>query len=89
MQSLGEKFLKKANLQSESVPGIPLIELYGKSRIYMEYHKGIIQYTEHEITIQSGLGSLRAEGEQLEISCISEQYLVITGKIRQVRWEDE
>ena len=87
-QSFGEKLMCAANLQSETLPGVPLIEMYGSSRVFVENHGGISLYTSEEIGVNTKIGTILIRGKNLKISCISDQHLVISGQIFQIFREE-
>lgn len=80
---------KNRVLRDTPMPGVPLAEIIGNRRILIENHQGIIAYADDEICIKAGKGSLRIEGAQLELECISQDRVVITGHIHCVRLSSE
>lgn len=80
-KSLIEKITTAADLSAEPVPGMPLIEIAGTNRVYVENHKGVALYTDTEIHVKVKYGYVRFCGCKLSLSCISKEYLMITGKI--------
>lgn len=71
----------------EEVRGRTLAELYGKERLLVEHHKGIVSYGQECIRIGTTFGFLIAEGVNLRLCCMSRTQLVICGEIRCVRME--
>ena len=85
---IGERVLLGANLHSEAVPGELLVEIYGASRVFMENHRGVVLYTDHEIVVNSKLGCITITGAELNITYMSETTLVIVGSINQISREE-
>lgn len=65
-----------------------LIEIYGKERLLVEQHRGILAYGDECIRIGTSFGSLTVEGAQLRLCCMSRQQVVIRGRIDAVRTEE-
>ncbi len=76
-----DKVALHVQLPGESIPGMPLVEIYGYQRILVENHKGVIMYGCNEIRIKVSYGQLSICGSGLELVRMTKQQLVITGKI--------
>jgi len=76
-----ERFAQGADLQGEALPGQSIVELFSDRRILIEHHRGVLQYSDCEICIRLKFGLLRICGCQLELAKMSNQQLVITGRI--------
>ena len=79
-----EHAMLKANLPGETLPGMPLVEIFGKRRVLIENHSGVNCYTETEIHINSKLGCVQIFGDRLQLARVSKECLVITGDIHKV-----
>lgn len=77
MQRLAEEM----DLPGEPLPGQPLIELAGDRRLLIEHHRGVTQYSREEICIKVSYGHIRVRGECLELSRMTGEQLVISGRI--------
>ncbi len=86
-QSMLKRLTEGTDLCQELIPGTPLIEITGTSRVYIENHRKIFLYTETEIHIGVKYGMIVIEGEGLTFSCIAKEYLVVTGHIFGVHLE--
>lgn len=71
----------RMDLQAEPIPGKPALELLGENRLVVEHHQGILDYSREEILIRVNYGSILVTGENLELSFMSDQQLIITGRI--------
>lgn len=79
----GKNFLRTVTdtVGMESLPGVPLVEIYNNKRILIENHQGILSYECHEIHIRMRYGRICICGENLELRRMSKEQLVITGCI--------
>ena len=80
-----EKLFKRisfgAELPSETIPGMPLVEILGTQRVLIENHKAVTMYSCREIRVKVSYGQLNICGTGLELARMSKQQLVITGQI--------
>lgn len=76
-RSFTERFLLPANI----VRGIPRTTLYGGSELLTENHAGLKSYTRQCIEIKTRDGVLRVLGDDLELSAMTKQDIVIRGFI--------
>ena len=66
---------------AEPLPGIPVVELAGDRRVLIENHHGVREYGRQKIRVQVLFGQICVCGECLELSQMSKEQLVITGRI--------
>ena len=64
-----------------------LAELYGRDRLLVEHHRGILSYGTRCICIAATFGVLVVEGENLRLCCMSPSQLVIRGTLESLRME--
>ncbi len=69
------------DLPLDVVCDIPRIELMGKSEIWVENTRGILDYNENCIKINTTVGILKIEGDELLIESISDESVNIKGTI--------
>lgn len=64
-----------------------LAEIYGRDRLLVEQHKGIVSYGTECIRISATFGELVVEGKDLRLCCMSRSQLVIRGRLESLRME--
>ncbi len=69
-------------LIAESLPKRPIIELCGDTRLYIERHLGVYEYSQDEIHIGTCFGKLVVRGCSLKLSSMSKECLIINGQIQ-------
>ncbi len=79
----------KKQLQPDAIRPRTLAELYGTERLLVEQHRGILGYGTECIRIAATFGQLVVEGEDLRLCCMSRSQLVIRGKLRSLRAEED
>lgn len=79
-----QKLATLTDLTSESLPGLPLVEIAGNCRVFVERHQGVIAYNTEQIQIKVAFGQICVCGCNLELMQMNKTQLVITGKIQAV-----
>lgn len=80
-----ERLALKAEMEEELLPGQSLVELFGAGRVLIEHHLGVTVFTCDEICIRMKYGILQICGQRLEMEKMSNEMLVITGRIDSLR----
>ena len=79
-----QQLVESVDLQDEAIPGQPLIEISGQSRVLIEHHKGVIRYTNEAIGVRVKYGSVLICGKDLTLMKMTKQQLIISGIIESV-----
>ena len=82
-----EKAAEMFCLPEEVLIGLPKIVMTGNRRIQLEYHKGLLEYSESLIIINCGKSLLRVKGDNMEIVSMTAEELLITGLILSFEFE--
>ena len=80
-----QKIADSADLSSESLPGVPVVELAGDRRVLIERHRGVTGYSREEICVKVSYGQVCVCGCGLELKHMTKEQLVISGRIDCVR----
>ena len=76
-----QKLADSADLTGETLPGVPILEIAGDSRVLIEQHEGVLQYSREEIGIRVSYGIVVVHGCNLELMKMTKEQLVISGQI--------
>lgn len=71
-------------LPKDIVMDLPKVVLIGNIQLNISNHKGIIEYTQNIIRINSSIGIFKIEGENLELKTILLEEIVIIGNIEKI-----
>lgn len=82
-----EALLEEAELPGELLPGQSLLELAGQTRALIEGHDGITEYHTERIRVRVKYGEVCICGSGLELTRMTKEQLVITGRIQTVTLE--
>ena len=72
------------NLHGEPVPGITLAEIWGSGRLLIEHHSGVVGYSPEQVLISVSYGQMKVTGENLVLSLMTKEKIIISGRIREV-----
>lgn len=80
-----QKLADDADLSSEPLPGVPIVEIAGESRVLIERHCGMTEYSTERICVKVRYGCVCVCGCGLELTRMSMEQLVISGRIDSVQ----
>ena len=83
-----EALLEEAELPGELLPGQSLLEVAGQSRALVEGHDGISEYGTERIRVRVKYGAVCICGDGLELTRMTKEQVVISGRIRSVALEE-
>ena len=72
-------------LENETLPMVPVIEIAGDKRVLIERHSGITEYSCEKIGVRVRYGTVCICGNGLEVTRMSGEQLVISGRIDAVQ----
>lgn len=70
----------------ETAAGAPQVTVTGTGRLRVENHRGLVDYSEEELTLAAAGFLLRVRGEGLELLAMTDLELVVTGSIRSLEY---
>ena len=82
-----EQLEEKARLPGEALSGELKLSVTGGKRALVENHRGILSFDSSLVTVAARRGRVLLRGEGLYIAAMSEQWMLICGKIQGVDWE--
>lgn len=86
MLELRSKIARKLNIPEDISDGLPIVTITGKCELYIENYRGIIEYSKHQIRIQTKCGRICITGEELEIVYYTNTDMKITGKLETMNY---
>ncbi|WP_078552777.1 sporulation protein YqfC [Bacillus alkalicellulosilyticus] len=77
------------DLPADVLMDLPRITMIGQLHIYIENHRGVLQFSNEELRLLLSQGQLLIKGEQFVIKTILPEELLLEGKIDQVIYINE
>lgn len=87
MRKFDEDIAERFQLPPEAVENVPCVTLSGSSRVLVENHRGLLEYTSELIDINAGRGLVRVKGEGLLIRAMDRRQILVSGRISGVDLE--
>ncbi|WP_078428846.1 sporulation protein YqfC [Alkalihalobacterium alkalinitrilicum] len=85
-----KKFLTdQMELPADVLMDLPRITMIGQIHIYIENHRGVLQFSNEELRLLLSQGQLLIKGEQFVIKTILPEELLLEGKIDKVIFINE
>ena len=87
-EQLAERFAEAASMPRDVVMGAYVITITGRNEICIENYRGILEYTDLLIRVQTKSGQIRLSGKNLQIEYYTNDEMKITGRIVQLEFTD-
>lgn len=81
-----KKISKALDIPRDILLSIPKILLTGNEEIYIENYRGIINYSDEEIKINTTKMPIKISGSKMSITEIAPDEITVTGKIKSVEF---
>lgn len=75
-------------LPKDVIFDLPRITMIGSYQIYIENHRGVIQFTDQFLHLRLSKGELRLVGKQLVIRTILPEEVLVEGIINEIHYID-
>lgn len=84
---ISEKVADAWGVPKDVIMNIPRLTISGDKEIYIENHKGILEYTDSVIRVSTAMGIVKVCGKNLVIDRIRLEDIVISGSFAKVEYE--
>ncbi len=85
--SLKEKVSETLSMPKDITMDFPRLILLGKSELTVENFKGVVEYTENLLRLNTSTHLLKIEGENITISNMTSEDVEIKGTINKISME--
>ena len=86
MSGFLERAAEMLDLPADAVAGVSSVEIIGNREMLVENHRGIVEYTDTEIKINTDKAILRIMGSGLAVTSMNASQLKLTGVIDTVQF---
>ena len=76
------------DIPKDLVLDLPKITIIGRYEVYLENHRGIIEYLPHRLRINLSRGFVEIEGRDLEIKALMADEISINGQVNSIKYHD-
>lgn len=75
-----------SGMPKDVILGAPILTVTGQMELLVENYRGILEYTERIIRIQTKIGQIRILGTKLQVEYYTNDEMKITGKITEIKY---
>ncbi len=75
------KFIDKIHIPKDVTMKLPLLRMVGNQELYIENYRGILEYTDSFIRVQTKLGQIHVIGKRMEVVYYANDEMKIVGYI--------
>lgn len=85
--SLKNRIAEASGLPKDVVMGQPVVTVLGRMEMNIENYRGIIEYTDTLIRIQTKAGQIRVTGKNLRVDYYTNDDMKLTGRIEAIEYQ--
>lgn len=75
-----------ANMPKDVVLGVPILTMIGQMEVSVENYRGILEYTDLLIRVQTKIGQIKIIGKSLQIDYYTNDEMKVTGHIDSIEY---
>ena len=87
-EQLGERLASAAGMPKDVVMKAAVLNALGNFEVCIENYRGITEYTECLVRVQTKGGQIRLTGKRLQVEYYTNDEMKITGKIESIEFAD-
>ena len=87
-KNLKSRITDAAGIPKDVILGVPIISVTGQNEACIENYRGILEYTDKLIRIQTKLGKIHVTGRGLHIEHYNNDEMKITGHIAMIEFHE-
>jgi sporulation protein YqfC len=76
------------DIPRDLVMDLPTVTVVGRNELYIENHRGVIEYNINRLRINLSRGHLEIEGKELEIKALMADEMKVTGEVLAIKYMD-
>lgn len=84
---LKNRIAEASELPKDVVMGQPVVTVLGRTELNIENYRGIIEYTDVLIRIQTKIGQIRIIGKNLKVEYYTNDDMKLTGQIETIEYQ--
>ncbi len=83
-----EKIAEIFEIPRDIIMDLPNMTLIGNAQLFIENHRGIIEYEPNKIRLNTARGEIIIEGDALMIETITDEEIILSGRFRKLEYAD-
>lgn len=82
-----KKIVESTELPKDVVMGMPVLTMIGQSELSLENYRGILEYTDTLVRIQTRAGQIKINGRGIHVTYYANDEMKITGHIESIEYQ--
>lgn len=74
------------NIPKDVILGVPIVRVIGQEEFYIENYRGILEYTDTLIRVQTKIGQIHLKGKRMEILYYTNDEMKVRGYIEKLEY---
>ena len=87
-KNLKTRITDASGMPKDVVLGVPIVTIIGQDEVCVENYRGILEYTDKLIRVQTKLGKIHVLGRGLQIEYYTNDEMKIMGHITQIELQE-
>lgn len=81
------KIAELSELPKDVALGMPILTVTGQMELCLENYRGILEYTDSLVRIQTRTGQIRITGQKLQVVYYTNDEMKVTGHIQSIEYQ--
>lgn len=81
------KMAELSELPKDVVMGMPVLTMMGQMELSLENYRGIIEYTDTIVRIQTKSGQIKVTGKNLQVAYYTNDEMKVNGRIDSIEYQ--
>ena len=87
-KSLRNRITDVTGMPKDVLLGVPIVTITGQTEAFIENYRGILEYTDQLIRVQTKVGRIHITGRKLQIEHYSNDEMKIVGHITMIEYHE-
>lgn len=87
-EEIRQKLASAAGMPKDVVMGVPVVTALGNFEVCVENYRGITEYTDTLVRVQTKGGQIRLTGKGLQVEYYTNDEMKITGELHMIEFPD-
>jgi sporulation protein YqfC len=87
VKRISELFADAMNMPKDVIMDLPRVSICGDKEVYIENHKGLLEYTDNDIRVKMRDGIMHICGDTLRIILLEKDRMVVNGDFSYVKYD--
>lgn len=84
--NLKNRVVEATNMPKDVILKVPVLTITGQMEICVENYRGILEYTQLLVRVQTKIGQIKIIGQNLQIDYYTNDEMKITGRITSIEY---